>query len=79
MITTVETNPAPVTAQQPMPLMEALHTLGVDRIPFKTKLCFGPLIAHIRRLEKSADFGESFLAKEILKKIARRAGVVESN
>lgn len=52
-----------------LPLLETLHSLGVDSIPFKSRLCFNPLIRRIEAFKDSADFGEAFLAKSILKKL----------
>lgn len=55
--------------QQATPLFETLHNLGVDCIPYKTRLCFAPLIAYIRKCAESDDFGDAFLAKSILERV----------
>lgn len=55
--------------QQAVPLFETLHNLGVDCIPHKTRLCFAPLIAYIRKCAESDNFGDAFLAKSILERV----------
>ncbi len=55
-----------VATRPDVPLFDILHNLGIDCIPFKTKLCFNPLIKRIETYQNSTDFGEAFLAKQIL-------------
>lgn len=51
------------------PLFDTLHDLGIDSIPFASRLCFSPLIQHIKKNQNSEDFGEAFLAKKILERL----------
>lgn len=46
-----------------------LVKLGVHQIPFKTHLSFVPLINQIRQMANSDDFGQAFLAREILRRL----------
>lgn len=52
---------------------EVLKKIGVNSIPFKTKLSFLPLIECIERRVDSEDYAESFLAKNILERIEAEA------
>ena len=55
--------------QKASPLLDTLHQLGVDCIPYKSRLCFGPLIRYIRECSESTDVGDSFLAKAIMDRV----------
>ncbi|MDX1942170.1 MAG: hypothetical protein SFU99_16520 [Saprospiraceae bacterium] len=55
--------------QKASPLFDTLHNLGVDCIPFKTRLSFAPLIQYIRQCADNNNFGDSFLAKAILERV----------
>lgn len=50
-------------------LFDTLHDLGLDCIPFATRLCFSPLIRHIEQQQQSEDYGEAFLAKTIIEEL----------
>ena len=52
--------------EQPSPLFDTLHDLGIDCIPFASRLSFLPLIRYIKQRQHSKDFGEAFLAKNII-------------
>lgn len=55
-----------LTQKTSFPLTDALHNLGIDRIPYKSKLSFEPLIRYIRQSVESTNYGDAFLAKAIL-------------
>ncbi len=55
--------------EQPSPLFDTLHDLGIDCIPFASRLSFLPLIRYIKQRQHSKDFGEAFLAKNIIEKL----------
>lgn len=48
-----------------------LIKLGVHCVPFKSKLSFAPLIEHIKILKNSEDFGQAFLAEEIMSRLEK--------
>jgi hypothetical protein len=58
-----------IQLQTRSPLFDTLHDLGLDCIPYPSKLCFSPLIQRIEHEQASGDFGEAFIAKQILKRL----------
>lgn len=55
--------------EQPSLLFDTLHDLGIDCIPFASRLSFLPLIRYIKQRQNSKDFGEAFLAKTIIERL----------
>ena len=45
--------------------------LGLNQLPFKTRLSFAPLIDQIRELVDSPDYGQAFLASEIMQRLEK--------
>lgn len=52
--------------EKALPLFKTLHDLGIDCIPYKSRLCFAPLIRHIEHIAAKE---KSFLASAIMQKI----------
>lgn len=46
-----------------------LVKLGLHQIPYKSRLSFAPLIDQIRQMADSDDFGQAYLAREILRRL----------
>ena len=46
-------------------------TVGIDRIPFATKLSFAPLIRHWKSKLESPDYSEAFLAGKIMEEVEK--------
>lgn len=61
------------TAISPDQEEEILKKIGINSIPFKTKLSFLPLIECIENRVDSEDYAESFLAKNILERLEQEA------
>ena len=54
-----------------------LKKVGLNPIPYSTKLSFQPLINHIREKANKEDFAESYLAKIILKRLEKAPELME--
>lgn len=61
------------TAISPDDEEEVLKRIGINSIPFQTKLSFIPLIDCIRNRVESEDYAESFLANQILDRLDKEA------
>ena len=75
----MEEQQVPVEQKIPMEQREKdlLKKVGLNPIPFKTKLSFQPLINHIQEKANKEDFAESYLAKIILKKLEKAPELLE--
>lgn len=55
--------------ERAVPLFKTLHDLGVDHIPYKSLLCFAPLIKHLRQIVSEDNKEDTFLARAILERV----------
>jgi hypothetical protein len=56
---------------------DMLKKIGIEKIPFRTRLSFQPLIQRIELNVASNDFAESFLAKSILERLEKAPAMRE--
>jgi hypothetical protein len=54
-----------------------LVKLGVHHIPYKAHLSFLPLINQIRQLAESSDFGQAFVAREVLRRLKNAPALLQ--